>query len=102
MRTASARSAKRSCTSPSRPNACTISIPTTASLADSVTSALRCWTSREIGITRCAKRHATSAISGSGSALHSASDGFTGASTMPAPTSIIRLCAPCTSPQPMK
>ena len=77
-------------------------MPTTASLADSVTSPLRCWTSREIGITRCAKRHATSAISGSGSALHSASAGFVSTSTMPAPTTIITLCAPCTMPQPMK
>ena len=51
-RTPSARSMKRARTSSSRPKACTISMPTTASSADSVRSALRCCTRREIGITR--------------------------------------------------
>ena len=55
-RTASARPWKRSRTSSSRPNACTISIPTTASSDASVRCPLRRCTSREIGNTRCAKR----------------------------------------------
>ena len=50
-RTSRALSPKRERTSSSRPNACTISIPTTASSAASVTFALRSCTSRETGIT---------------------------------------------------
>ena len=49
--TARALTPKRERTSSSRPNACTISIPTTDSSAASVTSALSCCTSRETGIT---------------------------------------------------
>ena len=55
-RTASARSGKRSRTSSSRPNACTISMPTTASSDASVRWPFFRWTSREIGNTRCAKK----------------------------------------------
>ena len=55
-RTASARSEKRSRTSSSRPNACTISIPTTASSEASVRWPFFRCTSREIGNTRCAKK----------------------------------------------
>ena len=64
-RTLSAFSPKRSRTSSSRPNACTISMPTTASSAASVTSPLRCCTRREIGITRWANSQASRPISGS-------------------------------------
>ena len=39
-------------------------MPTTDSSAASVRSALRCWTMRESGVTRRAKRHVSSAISG--------------------------------------
>ena len=77
-------------------------MPTTASSAASVTSPLRACTAREIGVTRCAKRHATSAMPGSGSALHRARLGSVATSTIPAPITIIALCAPCTMPQPMK
>ena len=55
-RTSSARPWKRSRTSSSRPNACTISIPMTASSDASVRCPLRRCTSREIGKTRCANR----------------------------------------------
>ena len=55
-RTASARSWKRSRTSSSRPNACTISIPTTASSDASVRCPFFRCTSREMGKTRCAKK----------------------------------------------
>ena len=54
--TASARSWKRSRTSSSRPKACTISIPTTASSEASVRCPFLLWTCREIGNTRCAKK----------------------------------------------
>jgi hypothetical protein len=63
-RTASAFSPKRPRTSSSRPNACTISMPTTASSAASVTSPFRSCTWREMGITRCAKRQAKNPTSG--------------------------------------
>ena len=56
LRTASARSEKRSRTSSSRPNACTISMPTTTSSDASVRCPFFRWTSREIGKTRCAKK----------------------------------------------
>ena len=39
-------------------------MPTTPSSADSVRSAWRCWTTREIGVTRCAKRHVRYATAG--------------------------------------
>ena len=68
-RTASARVPKRPRMSSSRPNACTISIPTTASSADSVTSPLRACTSREIGETRRANRSASALIGGMATAV---------------------------------
>ena len=57
--TPSALSPKRSRTSSSRPKACTISIPTTASSAASVTSPFRACTRREMGETRRPKRSVT-------------------------------------------
>ena len=101
-RTAFALPPKRLRTSSSRPNACTISMPTTASSAASVTSPLRACTCREIGITRWAKRHATNAISGVATPVYSVSRGLIDASTMAPPTIIMALCTPCTTPQPMK
>ena len=62
-------SPKRPRTSSSRPNACTISIPTTASSAASVTSPLRSCTSRESGETRRAKRSASTVIGGIATAV---------------------------------
>ena len=73
---------KRSRTSASRPNACTISMPTTDSSAASVRSALRCWTTRESGVTSRAKRHVSSAISGIATARESTRRTFTLRSTM--------------------
>ena len=85
FRTASARSAKRSRTSSSRPNACTISIPTTTSSEASVRwPFLRC-TSREIGNTRCAKKYVRTAIGGITRAAVSASFALTVARTIAAP-----------------
>ena len=63
-RTASAREPKRSRTSSSRPNACTISIPTTASSDASVRWPLRSCTFREMGKTLCAKRYVRMAMAG--------------------------------------
>ena len=54
-----ARPLKRSRTSSSRPKACTISMPTTASSDASVRSPLARLHSREMGMTRCAKKYAT-------------------------------------------
>jgi hypothetical protein len=88
--------------SSSRPNACTISIPTTASSAASVTSPFRSCTSREIGETRRAKRSASTVIGGIAIAVSSASRGSTSTRTIAAETIIIRLCIPWTRPQPMK
>ncbi len=68
-RTCSALSANRARTSSSRPKACTISIPTTASSAASVTSPLRACTSREIGETRRANRSASTVIGGIATAV---------------------------------
>ena len=102
FRTASARSAKRSRTSSSRPNACTISIPTTTSSEASVRwPFLRC-TSREIGNTRCAKKYVRTAIGGITRAAVSASFALTVARTIAAPPSIRTLWIACTTPQPMK
>ena len=101
-RTALALSPKRARTSSSRPNACTISIPTTASSAASVTSPLRACTCREIGITRCANRHATNAISGVATPVYSVSRGLIRPSTIAPPMIIMALWTACTTPQPMK
>ncbi len=101
-RTAPARSPNRSRTSSSRPNACTISIPTTASSAASVTSPFRSCTWREIGETRRANRSASTVIGGIATAVKRASFGLTTTSTMAVAVIIITLCMPCTSPQPMK
>ena len=101
-RTASARSRNRSRTSSSRPNACTISIPTTASSDASVRwPFLRC-TSREIGKTRCAKKKARMAIGGIATAAVRASFGLTTVSTIAAPTSISTLWIAWMTPQPTK
>ena len=62
-------SPKRPRTSASRPNACTISMPTTASSAASVTSPLRSCTWRESGETRRAKRSASTVIGGIATAV---------------------------------
>ena len=67
-RTASALPVKRSRTSSSRPKACTISIPTTASSVASVRCPFFAWTMREIGNTLCAKRYVRTAIGGIASA----------------------------------
>ncbi len=64
LRTDAALAPNRPRTSSSRPKACTISMPTTASSAASVTSPLAAWTRREIGMTRWANRQATKPISG--------------------------------------
>jgi len=101
-RTASARSEKRSRTSSSRPNACTISIPTTASSEASVRWPFFRCTSREIGNTRCAKKYARTAIGGIATAAVSASCQFTTVRTIAAPISISTLWIACTTPQPMK
>ena len=101
-RTASARPRKRVRTSASRPNACTISIPTTASSVASVRWPFFAWTSREMGKSRCAKTQVRTAIAGIASAEKSASRAFTVRSTTPAAMIIIALCIPWTTPQPMK
>ncbi len=101
-RSATARVLKRSSTSSSRPKACTIWIPTTASSEASVTSPFRSCTRREIGITMCANSHASQAISGIARKLISASCQFTTRSTIATPTIISMLWIPCTIPQPMK
>ena len=101
-RTGRALSPNRSRTSSSRPNACTISMPTTASSAASVTSPLRACTWREIGITRWANRHATKPISGVATADVERQARVHSASTITPPMIIIALWAPCTMPQPMK
>ena len=101
-RTARALTPNVARTSSSRPNACTISIPTTASSAASVTSALSCCTSRETGITVFANAHARSPTSGIASSARSASFALTSISTTATPTIIISDCAPWTIPQPMK
>ena len=67
-RTASARPRKRVRTSSSRPNACTISIPTTASSVASARLPFRACTSREIGKSLCAKMNVRIAIGGIASA----------------------------------
>ena len=89
-------------TSSSRPNACTISIPTTASSVASVRWPFFAWTSREIGKSRCANTNVSTAIAGITSAEKSASRAFTLRSTIAAATIIIALWTPCTTPQPMK
>ena len=86
----------------SRPNACTISIPTTASSVASVRWPFFAWTSREIGKSRCAKNQVRTAIAGIASAEKSASRAFTVRSTIAAATIIIALWIPWTTPQPMK
>ena len=77
-------------------------MPTTDSSAASVRSALRCWTTRESGVTSRAKRHVSSAISGIATAAKSARRTFTLRSTIETPTIIIALEQTCTTPQPMK
>ena len=67
-RTASARPRKRVRTSSSRPNACTISIPTTASSVASARWPFFAWTSREIGKSLWAKNQVRTAIGGIASA----------------------------------
>jgi hypothetical protein len=101
-RTARALSRNLARTSSSRPKACTISMPTTASSDASVTSAFSCWTSREIGCTRRANIHVRTPTAGMAIPAYSVSRGFTSRSTTATPTIIISDCAPCTMPQPMK
>src|SRR5207237_5837517 len=79
----------------------TISIPTTASSAASVTSPLRSCTCRESGFTRRAKRSASTVIGGIETAVYNARRASTMTRTIPAPTIIIRLWRPCPRPQPM-
>jgi hypothetical protein len=55
-------------TSSSRPNACTISIPTTASSVASVRLPFFACTSREIGNSLCANSQVSTAIAGIASA----------------------------------
>ena len=101
-RTASARPVKRSRTSSSRPKACTISIPTTASSVASVRWPFFACTTREIGKTLCAKTYVRIATGGIASAANSVSRALTESSTIEAPISIITLWIACTTPQPMK
>ena len=101
-RTASARPWKRVRTSASRPKACTISIPTTASSVASVRLPFRSCTTREIGKSRCAKYQARTAIAGIAATEISASRAFTTTSTITAATIISALWTPWMTPQPMK
>ena len=102
-RTASARPRKRVRTSSSRPNACTISIPTTASSVASVRSPFFACTSREIGKSRCAKNQVEH-----GDRRHRQRRDerqprvHASAARSRRPTIIIALWIPCTTPQPMK
>ena len=89
-------------TSSSRPKACTISIPTTASSVASVRWPFLAWTRREIGKSRCAKTYVSTAIAGMASAEKSVRRAFTFRSTIAAAVIIIALWIPCTTPQPMK
>ena len=77
-------------------------MPTTPSSAASVTSADFCWAWREMGITRYANRHVSTATSGITRPAQRASSGFTTASTIETPTIIIALWIDWTTPQPMK
>ena len=77
-------------------------MPTTASLAASVTSPFAACTRREIGMTRCANRHATKPMSGVATAEYSVRRRSTSASTITPPAIIIALWNPCTTPHPMK
>ena len=65
-------------------------------------SAWRCWTTREIGVTWCAKRHVRYATAGIATPAHTASSGLTASSTIEAPTIIIALWHIWMTPQPMK
>ena len=101
-RTSSAFPAKRAWTSSSRPNACTISIPTTASSAASVTSAFSCCTWREIGITLRANVKASTKTAGMAISATAASLALTKNRTTEIPMIIITDWMPCVMPQPMK
>ena len=101
-RTASARPWKRVRTSASRPNACTISIPTTASSVASVRLPFRSCTRREIGKRRCAKYQASTAIAGMAATEISVRRAFTTTRTITAATIIRALWMPWMTPQPMK
>jgi hypothetical protein len=102
LRTSSAFCPKRACTSSSRPKACTISIPTTASSAASVTSAFSCCTCREIGITLRANVNASTKTAGIAISANAASFTLTRNRTTAIPPIIISDWRPCVMPQPMK
>ena len=88
--------------SSSRPKACTISIPITASSEASVRWPFLAWTSREIGKRRCAKYQVSTPTAGIATAETSASRAFTISSTIAEAVIIIALWIPWTTPQPMK
>ena len=89
-------------TSFSRPKACTISIPITASSEASVRCPFFSWTSREIGKSRCAKYQVRTPTAGIAIAETSASLGLTSRRTIAEAVIIIALWIPWTTPQPMK